>query len=565
MTEFFQAPPDPGDPYGSDPLLREVLRLRLPAGVRAGIEPELQEFSAVCHTEVATLGDLCEANPPRHVPYDPWGQRIDEIRVHPAWVRMKELSARWGLVATAYQRREGEWSRLCQFAKLYLFHTPSNWFTCPLAMTDGAARALELLATEAPHRHAFSRLTSTDPALFWTCGQWMTERTGGSDVGRTATEARAQEGGYRLYGSKWFASATCSQVALTLARRQGAPPGSRGLSLFLVGARDPGGALQGIVVHRLKEKLGTRALPTAELTLQGAPAWLLGEPERGVKGISHVLNITRLYNAVGAVSFMGRCLALLRAYAGRREVFGRLLQEQPAFVERIAGLELCFQSSFHLTFRAAALLGREETGLASDEERRLLRLLIPLAKLYTARMAVKVTSWTCEAFGGAGYVEDTGIPRLLRNAQVLSIWEGTSDVISLDVFRAIERDGALEPLLANARQAAAAPGAVAPGAVSAAIASIGASLGRLTAGPREEVEASARPYAMGLARVYAASLMLEFAGAAQGGASPARWTESARRFAASDLVPRLRAGEGHREESRVIAGLGPCVEAPAGR
>jgi alkylation response protein AidB-like acyl-CoA dehydrogenase len=450
--EFYQEGARLDNQYECDALLRAYLRWRLPSAMRAEIEPGLALLGARAADDLLALGDAAEAAPPHHVPYDPWGRRVDRIEVSEAWRALDRISAEEGIVATAYERSHGAWSRVHQMAKLYLFHPSSATYSCPLAMTDGAARFLELYGDERT-RDAYERLTSRDPSRFWTSGQWMTERAGGSDVSTTTTVARADEenGAHRLYGRKWFTSATTSQMAITLARIEGAPGGGRGLSAFLVQLRDADGALRGIRVDRLKDKLGTRALPTAELTLDGTPALLVGGAGDGVRKIAALFNVTRVYNAVAAVAGMRRALALARDYATRRRAFGKPLSEHPLHVETLAELDARFRASFQLAFHVVELLGREECGQASETELAMLRLLTPVAKLYTAKQAVIVASEVMEAFGGAGYVEDTGIPRLLRDAQVLPIWEGTTNVLSLDVWRAIDRTDALAPWLQEVR------------------------------------------------------------------------------------------------------------------
>ena len=450
--EFYQESPRLGNQFDDDALLRAYLDWRLPADMREEVIPGLARLGHRAATDLLALGEAAEAEPPRHVPYDPWGRRVDRIDVSDAWRALDRVSAEEGLVATAYERAHGPWSRVHQMARLYLFHPSSATYSCPLAMTDGAARFLELHG-DARTTDAFDRLTSRDPARFWTSGQWMTERSGGSDVSGTATVARldASGAGYHLHGTKWFTSATTSPMAITLARIEGAPSGGRGLSAFFVELRDADGALRGIRVNRLKDKLGTRALPTAELTLDGTPALLVGGAGDGVRKIASLFNVTRVYNAVAAVSGMRRALALAHDYATRRHAFGKRLADHPLHAETLAGLDARFHAAFHLTFQVVELLGREETGEASETELATLRLLTPVAKLFTAKQAVLVASEVMEAFGGAGYVEDTGIPRLLRDAQVLPIWEGTTNVLSLDVWRAIDRTNALVPWLEEVR------------------------------------------------------------------------------------------------------------------
>jgi alkylation response protein AidB-like acyl-CoA dehydrogenase len=411
-------------------------------------------------------------------------------------------------------------------------------------MTDGAARLLELHPDEAT-RSVFERLTTRDPARFWTSGQWMTERTGGSDVASTTTIARrVNDGayGYRLVGTKWFTSATTSQVAITLARIEGAPPGGRGLSVFLVRLRDDDESLRGIRVNRLKDKLGTRALPTAELSLEETPAHLVGGAGDGIRKIAALFNVTRVYNAVAAVAGMRRAIALAHDYATKRIAFGKPILQHPLHAETLAALEVEWAAGFHLAFRVVELLGRQECDEASESEAALLRLMIPVAKLYTAKQAVAVASEALESFGGAGYIEDTGLPRLLRDAQVLSIWEGTTNVLSLDVLRAIEKTNALAAFIDDVRQRLGAlPSPVlgeAAARVDEALLSVEAFGERLSREGRDFAEVHARRFAYAIARVWSASLMLEHA-SHQSDESSAR---IALRWCAGNLAP-LEASE----------------------
>ena len=540
MNGFFQDGPRLGNQYDDDALLRSYLRWRLPPGMLDEVEPGLRHLGARAVTDLLPMADDAEANPPRLVSHAAWGRRIDEIRVAAGWRALDRVSAEEGLVATAYERRHGALSRVHQMALLYLFHPSSATYSCPLAMTDGAARFLELHG-DARTREPFARLTSRDPGRFWTLGQWMTERTGGSDVGLTTTVAvRDGDGTYRLHGTKWFTSATTSQMAMTLARPEGAPAGGRGLSVFLVELRDAGGRLQGIRVDRLKDKLGTRALPTAELTLDGTPALLVGGEGDGIRKIATLFNVTRVYNAVAAVGGMRRAIALARDYAQRRVAFGRPLAELPLHAATLDDLDVRFHAAFHLTFRVVELMGREECGEATAEEIAMLRLLTPAAKLFTAKQAVIVASEVLEAFGGAGYVEDTGLPRLLRDAQVLPIWEGTTNVLSVDVLRAIGRSGALAPWLDSVR------GRLGAGAASlereaATLLQVADHLERHLAGAAsaETLETSARELAMAIARLEAGVRAVEHA-RATAGAGDARMAGAITRWNDERLAPLRR-------------------------
>ena len=539
-TEFFQDPPRLGNQYAEDPLLRSVLSRLLGAGLLAEVAPRLERMGELAVREIRAWGDEAERSPPVHVPFDPWGRRVDRIETSPGWSELHDLSAREGLVALAYERPWGAASRIVQHALLYLFHPSAATYLCPLAMTDGAARLLEVSPeAEVPRERALPRLTSRDPERFWTSGQWMTERAGGSDVGRTGTVARRERGepGWSLRGTKWFTSAVDSDVALTLARPEGAAEGSRGLALFYLELRDSDRRLQGIRVLRLKEKLGTQALPTAELALEGTPAWKIGEPGEGVRRIASLINVTRIYNANAAVSGMRRAFALAADYSIRRHAFGRPLADHPLHRRTLEQLEAETAAALVLVFRAVELQGKEECGETTDEERATLRLLTPLAKLYTAKRAVRVASEALECFGGAGYVEDTGLPRLLRDAQVLPIWEGTTNVLSLDALRAVDREAALDPFLADVRRRIEAAEAWLGDLARPWLTEI-AALGAAIPRAMDEAPETARHVAFRLTRTMAAGLLAEQAAWAR---SSRDGTEASWRRALAALTPRVPA------------------------
>ncbi|MBI2825492.1 MAG: acyl-CoA dehydrogenase family protein [Planctomycetia bacterium] len=572
MADFFQDPPVLGNQYDEDRALRSYLARRFPPDVLVEVEPDLRRFGGRVVGDVLELAADANANEPRLVQFDPWGRRIDRIETSRGWRELDRVSAQEGLVAIGYERKYGPLSRLYQFAKLYLFNASSATYSCPLAMTDGAARLLEVMGDAELKQHALSRLTSRDPQRFWTSGQWMTERTGGSDVGRTQTVARHESGPwYRLYGTKWFTSATTAQMSMTLARIEdtagASTAGSRGLSLFYLETRDAAGDLNNIVIHRLKDKLGTRSLPTAELSMVGTRAKLVGAPGDGVRNITTLVNVTRLYNAIGAAATLRRCIALARDYASRREAFGRKLIDLPLHAATLADLEIEFQAGLQLALRAVELLGREECGAASADESAVLRLLTPLAKLYTARQAVAAASETVESFGGAGYVEDTGLPQVLRDAQVLSIWEGTTNVLSLDALRAIEKSDAFGPFMAEIDElvAGATLADLAPAAEQAreAAARVRAYLpAALGEGP-EFQQAGARGFAFGLSRLMAAALLLDEAQWNYQAHGDCRGVAVAQRWCTKELTPLVQADRDWRRQTDALARNTEMKEATA--
>jgi alkylation response protein AidB-like acyl-CoA dehydrogenase len=454
MQGFVQPAPGLGNEYLGDALLRSCLARRLPRQVREDIEEELTAMGALAGGELYAQQLDDRLNEPQLTHWDAWGNRIDRIELTPLWQNAARVALEYGLNAIPYERRAGRHSRTHQFALIYLFHPSSDVYTCPLAMTDGAARTLLESGNRSLIARAIPHLTSRDPRQFWTSGQWMTEASGGSDVGASLTTARRDPDGlWRLYGRKWFTSAATSQMALTLARPEGNGPGGSGLALFYVETRDAEGHLQGIRIERLKDKLGTRKVPTAELTLEGTPAELVAGTSNGTRDIEPMLKITRVWNSVCACAFMRRGIALATDYARRRRAFGAALIDQPLHRDTLASMQAELAGALHLTFEVVALLGREECDELDEAGRQLLRLLLPIAKLVTGKQSVAVASEVLEAIGGAGYVEDTGLPVLLRDSQVLPIWEGTTNVLSLDALLRTDLEGGMKAFAERIGQA----------------------------------------------------------------------------------------------------------------
>ncbi len=456
MARFVQPVPALPHVYDEDPVLRSWLRRLLGETGHTEAEGPLKALATEVMGPLRAAHTDAENHPPVLHRYDGWGGRVDRVQVSAGWERQRVAAAEHAVVALPYlpsaRQRWGAGARVVQHALLHLWGPESATFTCPVAMADGAAALLSRSDVDDAVRDSWlPRILSTDPSVAITSGQWMTESQGGSDVGRAHTTGMpAADGSWRVTGEKWFCSAIDSAMAVALVRPH-AVAGSKGLAPFLVpryAADSPlagfttaaDSAAPGVRLHRLKDKLGTRAVPTAEVGLADAYALPLGNPDGG--GLARMMTlvvVTRLHNAAAAAGGMRRGLAYARAYAGARSVAGGRLVTNPLHRATLAGLAVDAQAAFALAAHAFALLGRVEVDHDAAAEKQL-RLVAPLAKLTTGKLAVASASEYLECFGGAGYVEDTGIPRLLRDAQVLPIWEGTTNVLSLDVIRALSRD-----------------------------------------------------------------------------------------------------------------------------
>jgi alkylation response protein AidB-like acyl-CoA dehydrogenase len=501
---FLQDPPQLPHPYRSDRSLLALLDRAMPADRRAAIDTDLNalgDYAQMAWQRACTT----TRRKPVLTQWDAWGQRVDRIELTTAWREGAVMTTQHAVLAAGHG--DSEHARLEEFSRVYLYHLASEFYTCPLAMTDGAATAIKASGNRELIERALPHFLSRDASTFWLSGQWMTENTGGSDVGNTETTARQDaRGQWRLYGRKWFSSAVVGEAALALARPEGAGNGTAALTLFYVETMDGERRKPELVIDRLKDKLGTHELPTAEIHLDGLPAWPLGELAHGVRQVAPMLNVTRTWNAICAIASMARAISLARDYATRRQAFGRPLIEQPLHAQTLADMQAEFEGAFALAFEVAHLLGRVEHGVAAPHEAALLRLLTPLAKLWTGKLAVNICSEAMECFGGAGYIEDTGLPQLLRDAQVYAIWEGTTNVLSLDSLRALAGD-----TFAALRTASAAwlDGNDNMHAASAIRQTLDAAARWLDqhAATRDTLEAGARGLAITLARCAAAALL----------------------------------------------------------
>ncbi len=515
MDLFLQDPPCLPSAWEGDRALKDALRFYL-GDHFAAAEVILDELGRwATGPETLRMVMRAENEPATLMQYDAWGHRVDEVAVSDAYTELGKFGVEHGVVALAYEPEPfGDLARVVWAAAIYLWGPSSALYSCPIAMTDAAARTL-FEHGDATDTEIAQRLISRDPGFAWTSGQWMTETAGGSDVARTSTVARLQGDEWRLYGTKWFTSATTSEMALTLARPEGAPDGSRGLGLFRVHRMLDDGTPNAILVRRLKDKLGTRSMPTAELELEGALAHPVGDPldGRGVAKISTMLNITRLHNALASAGALARGHAWASSFAESREVFGRKLAAQPAHRVTLAELAVDKAAALALSLRCAHLMGRMEHGSATAEEVALFRGLTPVTKLSTARWAVAGAAEAMEALGGVGYCEDSGMPALVRNAHVLPIWEGTTNVLSLDLLRAAQRSDSFTALLTDCERAAAVAAGTA--GMEQPVAAVRASVDELkkrfedAASDLDRLQATARSIAMGAATTYACALLCE--------------------------------------------------------
>ncbi len=438
-----QPPPLAGYDVAADPALLAALE-REAGGWAARDLHELGKLAG--SAETATLARLANENVPVLRTHDRFGNRIDEVEFHPAWHQLMDTAVRYGLHAAPWQdTRPG--AHVARAAKFYVWAQAEAGHGCPISMTYAAVPALhhaaDLDARFSPRLAApvyQPGLAPPDGKAGLLAGMAMTEKQGGSDVRANTTIAwpapSADGGCYVLTGHKWFNSAPMCDLFLVLA--QAAPAAGsagEGLTCFLLPRVLPDGTLNGLRIQRLKDKLGNRSNASAEVEYDGALAWRVGEPGRGIRTIIDMVSATRLDCVTGSAAAMRQCARTAVHHATHRHAFGKMLADQPLMGNVLADLVIEAEAAAVLAMRLAGAADRAARG--DRGEAALLRIALPAAKYWVCKRAVVHAGEALECLGGNGYVEDSGMPRLYREAPLNSIWEGSGNVTALDLLRAL--------------------------------------------------------------------------------------------------------------------------------
>ncbi|MBI2767294.1 MAG: acyl-CoA dehydrogenase family protein [Chloroflexi bacterium] len=432
--------------FAADPNLAFALRQHAaPADAERAV-PLLHDLGAVAGEELDKLAMLADQHPPQLVTHDREGRRIDELVYHPAYIEMQKLGfSRYGFAAMSHRPGVLGWPgripQVVKYALSYLFVQSEFGLFCPISMTDSAARVLNLFGSPELRAHYVPGLTSTDFGELLQSAQLLTERTGGSDVGANECVAvPAADGTWALTGEKWFCSNAGADVHLTLARPARAPGGTKGLGMFLVPKLLPDGRRNSYVIRRLKEKLGSRSMPSAEYEFDGATAYPVGELDRGFAQMAEMINVSRLSNGMRAAAIMRRSLLEAVVHARGRAAFGKPLFEQPLLREQIFAMTLESEAALAFVLFAAAQLDAADSG--SESAAQVVRIVTPLIKYAVCRQARGVAGMAMNVRGGNGYIEEWVNAKLLRDAHLGSIWEGAENIVALDVARAALREQA---------------------------------------------------------------------------------------------------------------------------
>jgi acyl-CoA dehydrogenase len=439
--------------YRADPALTDLLRLHLPDALFRHIEPHLDRLGALAGGHLDECARLADRHPPVLHPRDRFGRDTQHIEYHPAYRELEKAAfGEFGIHAMSVRKGILGWPDkypvVAKHAFTFLFNQAEFGLGCPINVTDGCAKLLNNFGSEALKARYLDGLTQTDMSRLTQGGQFMTEKEGGSDVGTLTTIAVPDGDHWRLHGEKWFCSNADAEMVMLLARPEGAGPGTRGVGLFLMPRRLDDGSQNHYRIVRLKDKLGTRSMASGEIKLEGAIAYAVGKLDRGFVQMAEMVNSSRLSNGVKSTALMRRAHHDAMTVARNRVVFGQRIIDLPLARRQLMKIMLATEQALSMSFLTADALDRAEAG--SQDAAALLRILTPTLKFRATRDARKVCGDALEMRGGIGYIEEFATARLLRDAHLGSIWEGTGNIVAIDALkRAVGRHGADSALAAD--------------------------------------------------------------------------------------------------------------------
>src|SRR6266404_1255595 len=444
--------------YTVDRQFQDVLSLYLDAGWRTRMMPHFERLGGLAGNRIDELAAIADKHPPVLHPRDRFGRDEDWIEYHPAYREMEKIAfGDFGMHAMSHRAgvlgMEGPAPPLVKYAFTYLLVQAEFGLMCPVSVSDTSNFIIKRYGSEPLKKLLLDRLLSQDPATMLKGTQFMTEKAGGSDVGALETEAERIGVGadgverWKLHGQKWFCSHADADVAVLLARPRGAAPGTRGLGMFALPRRLEDGSRNSYRIVRLKDKLGTRSMASGEIILDGATAYLVGDVERGFKQMMEQVNLSRLSHGVRAAAMMRRCLNEALAAARGRRAFGKAIAEYPLLRRQLMKIMLPTEQALSMYAFSADAMSKANAG--DTDAASLLRILTPVYKFRACRDNIPVASHALEVRGGIGYIEEWVTARLVRDAQIGTLWEGTSNINALDVVqRAVGKSGGHKALSA---------------------------------------------------------------------------------------------------------------------
>ena len=423
--------------YAIDRALRDLLAHYLSPADFQQLEPHFDRLGALAGGRLDEQARLADRHPPVLHPRDRFGRDEDWIDYHSSYREMEQIAfGEFQFHAMSHRAGVLGMNRplpaVAKYALQYLFVQAEFGLMCPISVTDTSTHLIRKFADPELKAYLLPKMLSGDVATMWKGTQFMTERAGGSDVGTIETTARLEDGEWRLSGDKWFCSHADADVALLLARPEGAPAGTKGLALFAMPRRLKDGRRNSYRIVRLKDKLGTRSMASGEILLEGAVAYLVGDADRGLKQMMEQVNLSRLSHGVRAAAMMRRCVNEAMICARTRQAFGGTIIDYPLLRRQLLKIALPSEQSLSMFLFAADAMDRANAG--DKDAQNILRILTPLLKFRACRDNIPVATGAMEVRGGNGYIEEWVNARLVRDAHIGVLWEGTSNINAIDII-----------------------------------------------------------------------------------------------------------------------------------
>lgn len=421
------------------------------------MEGKWQRLGEQAANEMDALSMDADKNGPELVRRNFWGEDKEEIKFHPSYDKLLKIAVESEMFRVKWEPQlrkkfQGELHQL-GFGSGYLYAMSEMGQYCPLCMTDGVARLIDRFCTEEDKNRLLSHIAASNVEDLYTGAMFLTEKAGGSDVGANlVTATHWKDDYYHLNGEKWFCSNANAELIFALARTDNSVDGTRGLSIFLIEKQTPDGKPNELGMIRLKDKLGVRSMASAECRLTDTVGKLVGEEFKGFKIMTEMINLSRLYNSVAALSASRRALVEAYQFLSHRNTFGKNALEHVLIREKLYELGSMHVANFYMTWKAIATLDQSDNG--DENAAQLIRLLTPMVKKWTAEKGTYMVRESMELMGGIGYIEDGVMPKLMRDIMVLPIWEGAGNIMILDMLRAAQKSDGLKVMFGEIKKQA---------------------------------------------------------------------------------------------------------------
>ncbi|HWB64897.1 MAG TPA: acyl-CoA dehydrogenase family protein [Chitinophagales bacterium] len=497
--------------YASDKILQHYLKNHVSAEGLDYMQSRLDYTGIEAAGKMNGLSLLADKNGPEVVKRNFWGETINEIRFHPAYWELMDVAVKSEMFRVKWEpglrSKFGHEGQRLGFASGYLYAMSECGQYCPLCMTDGVARLIDIFCDEDDKERLLPHIYTQNTPEFYTGAMYLTEKTGGSDVGASITTATHHEGKtYKLNGEKWFCSNANADLIFALARTDEGVKGTKGLSIFLVEKNLPDGQKNPIEVIRLKDKLGVRSMASAECYLTDTQGMLVGNEFEGFKVMIEMINLSRLYNSVAALGTSRRALVEAYQFISQRKTFGKTAIEHALIRTKLTELGALNVANFYLVWRAIKSLDLADAG--DEKELQLFRIINPMTKKWSAEKGVYITRESMEMMGGLGYIEDGVMPKLMRDMMVLPIWEGSGNIIILDMLRAMAKSEGFKVLCGEILKSASKNTAYSE-FIQTSLQALIKQAGKLKDMPQDIMEASAKPFFEKLTSLYQISLLVD--------------------------------------------------------